>query len=164
MVYWVCHFFLPIYFVICFLKCYICISHSFKYTNISYIGDKEYNLSRCCSNEHKIKDLVTGQEYIAVQYLKIQYNKSLNILNTFQNNKNNKYLTEIIFNESVYDNCVEHKIDGYLITKKPVDFNVLLIKHIKLARLLVVALAKKYLKSYEFALAKKYLILKKTLK
>ena len=43
------------------------------------------------------------------------------------------------------------KTDGYQIRRKSVDFNVPLISNIKLAKLFVTSLGKKYLKSYEFA-------------
>merc|ERR1711972_995538 len=45
----------------------------------------------------------------------------------------------------------ETKTDGYMIRRKSVDFNVPLISNVKLAKLFVTSLAKKYLKSYEFA-------------
>jgi len=45
----------------------------------------------------------------------------------------------------------ETKTDGYQIRRKSVDFNVPLISNVKLAKLFVTSLAKKYLKSYEFA-------------
>jgi len=45
----------------------------------------------------------------------------------------------------------ETKTDGYKIRRKSVDFNVPLISNVKLAKLFVKSMAKKYLKSYEFA-------------
>eukprot|EP00483_Globobulimina_turgida_P009221 UN09240 len=58
------------------------------------------------------------------------------------------------------DNSVENKTDGYQLRRKSVDFNVPLISNIKLAKLFVTSLAKKYLKSYEFAFDGEFLHIK----
>jgi len=58
------------------------------------------------------------------------------------------------------DNTVESKTDGYVIRRKSVDFNIPLISNVKLAKLFVTSLAKKYLKSYEFAFDDEFLHIK----
>eukprot|EP01083_Nonionella_stella_P318116 1161256_1 len=50
--------------------------------------------------------------------------------------------------------------DGFCIRRKAVDFNVPLISNVKLAKLFVTSLAKKYLKSYEFAFDDEFLHIK----
>jgi len=52
------------------------------------------------------------------------------------------------------------RTDGYQIRRKSIDFNVPLISNIKLAKLFVTSLAKKYLKSYEFAFEDDFLHIK----
>jgi len=58
------------------------------------------------------------------------------------------------------DNSVDNKTDGFMIRRKSVDFNVPLISNVKLAKLFVTSLAKKYLKSYEFAFDDEFLHVK----
>lgn len=50
--------------------------------------------------------------------------------------------------------------DGFQIRRKAVDFNVPLISNVKLAKLFVRALAKKYIKSYEFAFDDEFIHIK----
>merc|ERR1712087_322814 len=52
------------------------------------------------------------------------------------------------------------KTDGFQIRRKAVDFAVPLISNVKLAKLFVRSLAKKYLKSYEFAFDDEFIHIK----
>merc|ERR1712129_211576 len=70
------------------------------------------------------------------------------------------FVINIPANKASKDSSGNYKTDGYQIRRKAVDFNVALISNAKLAKLFVKSLAKKYLKSYEFAFDDEFLHIK----